>query len=1343
MFSTAALAAVLLLAACPSLPSSSQVSDADAGETDSEDVFVPLSLDRLVESVGEPEGGERVAIFGAGITPGATVSFGTQEATNVLVLDDTQINVDVPADEPGLVNVTVTLLDGQQATLVDGYLYRGPLVATAIEPTRGPVAGGIDVTIRGEGFTGDTRVVVGNRLLEDLERVDGSTLIGTLPARLAADAGVVDVVVTDGFEQRVLPGAFRYIAPPRVDWLSPASGTTHGGTEVTLYGRGLDADTVVRFGDAVAETLVPGHGEAVTVRTPPGDAGPADLIVMNPLETVTLPGAWTWVDPDDVRTTPSLVNAWPAHGTSQGGTQVALTVIGLAGTDGVTVSFGDEPATIIQVRPSEDLVVVGTPNGAPGPATITVTAPNGAAARDDLYTYDHAFTVSGLDPVFGSTAGGTTVAISGLDLSADSVVSFGGKVAQITDVTGGRVEVTTPAAAAGRVDVTVVDGSRTATLPAAFEYRAPGRGRIWAVTPGEGARSGGRVVRVHGEGFHGESANLLFGGEPAEDPRIVDDALMIVRAPRGDIGNVNVTDFVLGRLAMAYHYYNPGQRFGGTAGGPIPEALNVTVLDIVTGKGVDEAFVILWDDLGTPYQGVTDDRGQLTFSDVGFGPLQMVTASKDNYTTASVVEFDARDVTLQLIPLVSSPSGGGGGGGPTQLPDSTLTGKVSGLDKYVLPPPGSCDNRLVLSGATGVLCQPCVTASDCGGEGALCTDLGDQGMRCTTPCQTDEQCPDGYSCKGVEGGVQCLPSPGERTARCSVTQPDVFSDPSGPSYLAGTNAEGLYSLTSRPGEYAVVCLGGYEDELDNFIPTMMGVRRHVFALPGDVVGQQDVHLDIPLNRTLRIRLDEAPVGAEETALHTVDVFVDLGADGVYHMPESGQGIDQNLFTLERFPARFAESLYDASYTIYATAVADVEPVLQTGEGSFVLFDSITEIDDDTVFALDADGAQSAGTGISIDVHAIHGAGDGRLWAVANDGEIVVHDGALWGLGQAPTDATLRGIWSWGGDDVWAVGDGAVMRYDGLRWREVTMPAGFEQVAWRGVHGVDDAVWMWSDAGIWSHDGISASQVSIAFSPAAVRDVWADGTGAAWIVGEQGLIKRWRAGVVEDFDLPGADLNAIWGTDPDDVWAVGAAGRIAHWDGSVWFDFLPVTKRGLAAVHATDAESAWAVGDAGVVVHWDGVVWRVVAEVEHSDLRGVWTTEDGESLAVGLHTLVIGPFMHLARPKNPNADGELRGLRLQWRLDPGPDASFTWIQLQHSSGFPFWTIVANGPRDDVPLPDLQAAWGLQALWPGEDFIQFVRAYVPDFSINTYDNTILTPYAWRSWSVAGWKLNIEDD
>jgi len=1332
-----ALAALVALGGCPELPDMGGTPD----PPDDPDAFVPLSLDRVVASSGSEDGGERVTIYGAGIEPGATVRFGGGAGTSVLVLDAGRVNATVPPRARGLVDVTVELLDGQRATLQDAYLYRGPLALTGIEPAMSPIAGGVVVTVTGSGFTDETRVFIGDRMLEDADRVDGNTIVGTAPGALATRAGAVDVVVSDGFEQRLLSGAFRYVDRLRVDWLYPASGPAGGGTELTLYGQGIDRDTEVTIGGVTAEIVAPGHGGAIVVRTPPGPHGPADIGLSSPAESVTVAGAFYYFSPSETPTGLWLAHAWPPEGPMAGGTQVALSVTGLPATGGVTVTFNDQPATVIETRRADNLLVVATPPGVAGPARVRVMGGGQETARETLFAYRRALTAHAVEPDFGGSAGGETVRIRGEGFGQGSIVTFGGRPAQVVDVNLNNLEVRAPRSVPGRVDVVVEDGDRRAVIPAGYEFRADGAARVWAVSPAAGSRAGGRIVRVHGEGFRAQRPILRFGPNLTESVTIVDDALVIARAPKGDVGEVNVYAGGQGLLAMAYAYFDPGQRYGGTAGGPIPEALNVTVLDTSNARGVDGAFVILWDDLGTPYQGVTDRRGQITFSDVGFGPRQMVTASADNYTTASVVDFDARDVTLHLIPLIASPPGNGGGGGGQPLPGSTLAGKVTGLDKYVLPPPGSCDNRLLL-GAPDTLCQPCSQDAQCDGPGARCTDLGPQGGRCTVACSTNVDCPEGYACAGVaHGEAQCLPSPGRRLARCSTTRPHIFSDGGGPSLFVRTDDQGLYSISSRPGEYAVVCLGGYEDELGEFIPTMMGVRRHVFATPGDVVARQDVRLDIPLTRTLRVRLDDPP-DTEETALRTVDVYIDFGPDGVFHMPSSGRALGTEVFRLEHFPIRFAESLYNASYTVYASAVPNLPREAQTGAGTFTLHEDLTEIDDDAVYEILPDRVARTRTGISHDIFALHGAGDGRILAAGAQGRVIVFDGSLWGLQQAPTQEHLRGIWAATTTDAWAVGDrGAVVRWDGLRWHEVPMPAALGAVNWAGVEGVGDGVWLWGEAGVWAHDGFSAEQVILDITTGAVRDVWAAGPDDVWLVGDGGRIRRWTGGPQASHDLPGPAWRAIWGAAPDDVWVVGDGGRVARWDGQQWFEFLPVTSRSLTAVHATGPDDAWAVGDAGVVLRWDGQRWRQRDTVPHADLRGVWTTSAGRTMTAGQHTLLLGPFLRVPRPGNPNVVGALLDLTLSWNLDPGPEASLTWIQLQTANGFPFWNIMADGVRGDIPLPDLTAAWGLQPLWPGSGFFQIVRAYVPGFSINRYDTSILTPFAWRSWTVTGWGMTIE--
>jgi len=131
---------VAVLGGCPGLPQST-VGDTDTSD-DTAEVFVPLSLVRVFETVGEPAGGERVAIFGAGFANGSDlglpeVSFGSAKGESVLMLDDGQINVTVPAPTPGLVDVTARLPGGQEEKLVDAYLLRGP---TAHPSTPPPVA---------------------------------------------------------------------------------------------------------------------------------------------------------------------------------------------------------------------------------------------------------------------------------------------------------------------------------------------------------------------------------------------------------------------------------------------------------------------------------------------------------------------------------------------------------------------------------------------------------------------------------------------------------------------------------------------------------------------------------------------------------------------------------------------------------------------------------------------------------------------------------------------------------------------------------------------------------------------------------------------------------------------------------------------------------------------------------------------------------------------------------------------------------------------------------------------------------------------------------------------------
>ena len=62
-----------------------------------------------------------------------------------------------------------------------------------------------------------------------------------------------------------------------------------------------------------------------------------------------------------------------------------------------------------------------------------------------------------------------------------------------------------------------------------------------------------------------------------------------------------------------------------------------------------------------------------------------------------------------------------------------------------------------------VLCQPCESADDCGGDDNMCVLINNDQAVCTVLCQSDEDCPNGYSCWDVATDVtivskQCAPS---------------------------------------------------------------------------------------------------------------------------------------------------------------------------------------------------------------------------------------------------------------------------------------------------------------------------------------------------------------------------------------------------------------------------------------------------------------------------------------------------------------------------------------------------------------------------------------------------------
>ncbi|WP_034272462.1 IPT/TIG domain-containing protein, partial [Actinospica robiniae] len=141
-----------------------------------------------------------------------------------------------------------------------------------------------------------------------------------------------------------------------------------------------------------------------------------------------------------------------------------------------------------------------------------------------------------ISPNQGSTSGGTTVTITGVNLSNATSVTFGTNPATITANTPTAITVIAPAGG-GAVDVTVTTAGGTSN-PLPFYYiGAPFKSRL---SSGSGPIAGGNTLTLSGFGLS-TTESVTFGAN-AGDPTVVSDGLVSVIVPAGTgAGSVGVT----------------------------------------------------------------------------------------------------------------------------------------------------------------------------------------------------------------------------------------------------------------------------------------------------------------------------------------------------------------------------------------------------------------------------------------------------------------------------------------------------------------------------------------------------------------------------------------------------------------------------------------------------------------------------------------------------------------------------------------------------------------------------------------------------------------------------------
>jgi large repetitive protein len=494
----------------------------------------------LTPNSGSTVGGNLVIINGTGFTGVTGVNFGGVPATGVFALTSTVIQAVAPAGAAGTVNVTVTTAAGTSAAApANQYTYTTPApTVTAISPTSGSTAGGTVVTLTGTNFTGATAVSFGGSAATSFTVNSATSITATAPA---GAAGTVNITVTTpgGTSATAAANQFTYVAPaPTVTAITPNSGSTVGGTAVTLTGTNFTGATAVSFGGAAATSFTVNSATSITATAPAGAAGTVNVAVTTPSGTSAAAAAnqFTYVLP-----APTVTGIAPNTGSTSGGTVVTLTGTNFIGT--TSVSFGATPATSFTVNNATSLTAIA-PNGTAGVVNVRVTTGGGtsATAAGNQFTYvTPAPTVTAVTPNTGNTAGGTVVTLTGTDFTGATSVSFGATAAASFVVNSATsITATTPAGAAGTVNVRVTTGAGTSAIAAAnqFTYVTPVP-NVTAVTPNTGTTAGGTAVTLTGTGFAGATA-VRFGTTAATGFTVNSDSSITATAPAGS-GSVNIT----------------------------------------------------------------------------------------------------------------------------------------------------------------------------------------------------------------------------------------------------------------------------------------------------------------------------------------------------------------------------------------------------------------------------------------------------------------------------------------------------------------------------------------------------------------------------------------------------------------------------------------------------------------------------------------------------------------------------------------------------------------------------------------------------------------------------------
>ncbi len=719
---------------------------------------------------------------------------------------------------------------------------------------------------------------------------------------------------------------------PRFNSVMPSRGPINEETSVRIVGLGFSEGMTVHFGDKLAQNVTvestsllrcsaPAVSEAgtvrVTVRWPDGDA-------------VALENAFTYFIPISVN------SISPTEGPTKGGTSIRISGTGL--NEPTSVRIGSANASSVKyVKETGELTAV-TPPGNAGSVDVSLQNINGLVQLPNAFTYTETLALSGVQPRYGSTAGGDEIKLFGLGLSGNSTIAFESDYAEaLGEVVASELErtvlrVKTPAHRAGLVSIRAQNANGVGRLDDAFLFvdtSLTGFQVVQAV-PSRLPMQGGVEFVVAGAGFD-ETVRVFVDGHEISCSGVSRN-ILVCSSPIHELGAADLTvenqDGEEVRLSGGLWFYEEVEIYSiepdhGSIGGGTEVLLN--------GRGFTEDMTFELD--GVPLDNV---RVQDNFTAVAVTPPGML----------GFVDLVAKGETMATLPEAyryMDPFTRYGGifgeraawsinvsvrnyynGKPVE--EAQVFGRDLNGNEY-----RCVTNQSGLCTLSHLEMTPPVDVTATKSKFSVFTYEKVTAENLTIFLMPDEREPQQVSPDDDDQDIDIEPRPTEAYLKGHLTGLNDLPKPLEPGMVLvalletshtslynrnyqpypGSGAilyeDGPFEIVSRGGEMALVATAGYlpVDEIRRFesltdssqrnynwwqlrslmTPLAMGLKHYITVSLGDTLDGISLSLDVPTNLMIPITLDNPPGGVEGAPeAYTVRYYMDLGVEGYLEWP---------------------------------------------------------------------------------------------------------------------------------------------------------------------------------------------------------------------------------------------------------------------------------------------------------------------------------------------------------------------------------------------------------------------------------------------------------------------------